>query len=156
VPYKTISTKTMNPALVYLAQTETTAGFLSQNAEALSRIKNRPEGKAFLLSVDSFHTLKTFTRVPKEHKKEVRRACKTTFAYPCGLAIRVVKDEAHLQFLKKLKWSYSTSSNASGKKFDEVFALQKVDAIVFTCKGFFEDKASTIVKLGKTKMRKLR
>jgi len=146
----------MNPALVYLAQTETTAGFLSQNAEALSRIKNRPEGKSFLLSVDSFHTLKTFTRVPKEHKKEVRRACKTTFAYPCGLAIRVVKDEAHLQFLKKLKWSYSTSSNPSGQSFDETFATQKADVLVFTCKGFFEATPSFIFKLGKQKKRRLR
>ncbi len=146
----------MNPALVYLAQTETTAGFLSQNAEALIQTKNRPSDKSFLMSVDSLQTLQTFTRIPHQHKKCVRKSSKTTFVYPCGLAIRVVKDEAHLQFLKKLKWSYSTSSNESGKKFDEVFALQKADAIVFTCKGFFEDKASTIVKLGKTKIRKLR
>ena len=146
----------MNPDRVYLAQTETTAGFLSQNSDALSRIKNRPEGKSFLISVDSLQTLKTFTRVPKAHKNTIRRAQKTTFAYPCGLAIRVVKDEAHLQFLQKIKWSYSTSSNPSGKEFDKVFAMEKADTIVFTCKGFFEDKPSTIVKLGKTKMRKLR
>lgn len=146
----------MNPDRVYLAQTETTAGFLSQNPDTLACIKNRPEGKSFLISVDSLQTLKTFTRVPKSHKNGVRRASKTTFAYPCGLAIRVVKDEAHLQLLRKIKWSYSTSSNPSGKGFDETFALQKADAIVFTCKGFFEDKPSTILKLGKTTMRKLR
>ena len=146
----------MNPDLVYLAQTETTAGFLSQNAEALSRIKNRPSGKSFLISVDSLSTLRTFTRVPKNHKNHVRRANKTTFAYPCGLAIRVVKDEEHLQFLRKFKWSYSTSSNLSGKGFDEAFATEKADVILFTCKGFFEDKPSSIFRLGKRKMRKLR
>jgi tRNA A37 threonylcarbamoyladenosine synthetase subunit TsaC/SUA5/YrdC len=146
----------MNPDLVYLAQTETTAGFLSQNAEALARIKNRPSGKSFLISVDSLQTLCSFTRVPKRHKNSVRRAKKTTFAYPCGLAIRVVKDEAHLQFLQKLKWSYSTSSNPSGKGFDEVYAQEKADVILFTCKGFFESKPSSILKLGKRKMRKLR
>ena len=146
----------MNPDLVYLAQTETTAGFLSQNAEALSRIKNRPSGKSFLISVDSLSTLRTFTRVPKNHKNHVRRANKTTFAYPCGLAIRVVKDEEHLQFLQKFKWSYSTSSNPSGKGFDEAFATEKADVILFTCKGFFESKPSSILKLGKRKMRKLR
>ena len=91
----------MNPDLVYLAQTETTAGFLSQNATALARIKNRPSGKSFLISVDSFQTLRSFTRVPRQHKNHIRRAKKTTFAYPCGLAIRVVKDKAHLQFLQK-------------------------------------------------------
>ena len=41
----------MNPDLVYLAQTETTAGFLSQSAQALIQTKNRPSGKAFLMSV---------------------------------------------------------------------------------------------------------
>lgn len=146
----------MNPALVYLAQTETTAGFLSQSAQALIQTKNRPSDKSFLISVDSLQMLKTFTRIPRQHKKLVRKSSKTTFAYPCGLAIRVVKDEAHLSFLKKLRWSYSTSSNESGKHFDEGFALQKADAIVFTCKGFFEDRPSTILKLGKTTMRKLR
>ena len=146
----------MNPALVYLAQTETTAGFLSQNADVLARIKNRPEGKSFLISVDSLQTLKMFTRVPKAHKNSVRRAKKTTFAYPCGLAIRVVKDEAHLQFLKKLKWSYSTSSNPSGKGFVKEFAKEKADVIVFTCKNFFESKPSSILRLGEVKMRKLR
>lgn len=146
----------MNPALVYLAQTETTAGFLSQSAEALIQTKNRPSGKSFLMSVDSFSTLHSFTRVPKGFRKRIRRATKTTFAYPCGLAIRVVKDKEHLQFLQKLKWSYSTSSNPSGQNFDRDFALQKADVIVFTCKNFFESKPSSIFKLGKTKMRKLR
>ncbi len=146
----------MNPDLVYLAQTETTAGFLSQNAEALVKTKNRPSSKSFLMSVDSLKTLQTFTRVPKAHKSLIRRAKKTTFAYPCGLAIRVIQDEAHLEFLHKLRWSYSTSSNASGKSFDETFAREKADVIVFTCKGFFESKPSSIFKLGKQKMRKLR
>jgi len=146
----------MNPDLVYLAQTETTAGFLSQNAEALIKTKNRPSGKSFLMSVDSLTTLRRFTRVPKRHKNRVRKAQKTTFVYPCGLAIRVVKNEAHLQFLKKLKWSYSTSSNSSGKGFDETFAKEKADVIVFTCKNFFEDKPSSIYRLGKRKMKKIR
>ena len=146
----------MNPDLVYLAQTETTAGFLSQNADALARIKNRPQGKTFLISVDSLQTLRSFTRVPKRHKNHIRRAKKTTFAYPCGLAIRVVKDKEHLQFLQKLKWSYSTSSNPSGKGFDEAFSEEKADVVLFTCKGFFEDKPSSIYRLGKVKMRKLR
>jgi tRNA A37 threonylcarbamoyladenosine synthetase subunit TsaC/SUA5/YrdC len=146
----------MNPQLVYLAQTETTAGFLSQNVDALIQTKNRPSGKSFLMSVDSLKTLRTFTRVPTLHKNCVRRSKKTTFAYPCGLAIRVVKDEAHLEFLRKLKWSYSTSSNPSGKGFDEAFAKEKADVIVFTCKGFFEDKPSMIYRLGRVKKKRLR
>ncbi len=146
----------MNPDLVYLAQTETTAGFLSQNNEALVKTKNRPSGKSVLMSVDSLQTLRSFTRVPKAHKNRIRRASKTTFVYACGLAIRVVKDEEHLQFLRKLTWSYSTSSNPSGKGFNESYALEKSDVIVYTAKGFFEDQPSSIYKLGKVKMRKLR
>ena len=146
----------MNPVRVYLAQTETTGGFLFQNNEALIRTKNRPSGKSFLMSVDSLQTLQKFTRVPSNYKSNVRRAKKTTFAYPCGLAIRVVKDEEHLKFLRKLSWSYSTSSNPSGQGFDEAYALEKADVIVYTKKGFFEDTPSSIYKLGKASIRKLR
>lgn len=146
----------MNPDLVYLAQTETTAGFLSQNVSSLAHIKNRPTNKPFLISVDSFSRLKRFTRIPKVHKHKIRKAHKTTFAYPCGLAIRVVKEKSHLQFLQKLKWSYSTSSNPSGKVFDKMFAEENANIIVFTCKGFFEAKPSSIIRLGKSKMKKLR
>lgn len=100
--------------------------------------------------------LKTLTRIPKAHRHRVRKAHKTTFVYPCGLAIRVIKDTTHLQFLQKIKWSYSTSSNPSGKAFDEVFAQENADVILFTCKGFFESKPSSIIRLGKSKMKKLR
>ena len=72
------------------------------------------------------------------------------------LSIRVIQDEAHLEFLRKLHWSYSTSSNPSGKGFDEAFAREKADVIVFTCKGFFESKPSSIFRLGKHKLKKLR
>jgi len=146
----------MNPDLVYLAQTETTAGFLSQNTAALVQTKNRPSGKSFLMSVDSLLSLQSFTRVPLYHKLNVRRAKKTTFVYPCGLAIRVIQDKEHLEFLRKLRWSYSTSSNPSGKGFNKDFAMQKADIIVFTCNDFFESKPSSIIKLGKEKLRKLR
>lgn len=146
----------MNSHLVYLAQTETTVGFLSQNATALIQTKQRPETKPFIISVDSCSTLKTFTHVPLKYRSRIRRARKTTFAYPNGQAIRVVKDEAHLSFLQKLTWSYSTSSNPSGKPFDENFALEKANVIVFTCKGLFEATPSSILKLGKSKLKKVR
>ena len=146
----------MNASLVYLAQTETTAGFLSQNNNALNEAKNRPQGKTFLISVDSFSTLKTFTRVTKNHRKTIRRASKTTFAYPNGLAIRVVKEDEHLRFLKKFKWMYSTSSNKSAERFDENFALSKADIAIKTKRGFFEATPSMILKVGKKNFKKIR
>lgn len=146
----------MNPEKVYLVQTDTTAGFLSQNQEKLSQIKQRDQNKQFIISVDSFDTLKRFTRVRKIHKKMIRRASKSTFIYTRDLAIRVVRNEKHLRFLKKIKWTYSTSSNESGKRFDENFAKAKADIILYTKDGFSENSPSVIIKCGKRSKMRLR
>lgn len=146
----------MNPALVYLAQTDTTAGFLSQDEQKLKKIKNRVDKKKFIISVDSLQTLKTFTRVPKIHRKMIRRVKKTTIVYPNNQAIRVVKNKNHLRFLKKIRWAYSTSSNSSGCGFEESFAKDNADVIVYNKFGFHEKKSSMIVKCGKIIKRRLR
>ncbi len=146
----------MNPSVVYLAQTDTTVGFLSQNDKRLKEIKSRRDKKGFIVSVDSLQTLKTFTRVPQIHKKMLRRAKKITIVYPNNLAIRVVKDKEHLKFLKKLRWLYSTSSNPSGCGFKESFAREKSDVIVFDKFGFGEKNPSKIIKCGKITKRRLR
>ena len=91
----------MNPTVVYLVQTDTTVGFLSRDGDKLNQIKNRRGKKGFIVSVDSFKTLKTILRVPQIHKKMVRRSKKTTIVYPNNKAVRVVKDMEHLKFLKK-------------------------------------------------------
>ncbi len=140
--------------LIYFAQTDTTAGFLSQNRFELMKRKKRKKG--FLICVDSFSTLKEFVRVPKKFKKFARRNKKTTFVYPNKKAIRVITQKRHLLFLKKFGWMYSTSANLSGKKFDINFALKNADVIVRDKKGFFEDKVSRIIKLGKKRMLILR
>jgi len=85
-----------------------------------------------------------------------RRNKKTTFVYPNQKAIRVITQKRHLLFLKKFGWMYSTSANLSGKKFDINFALKNADVIVRDKKGFFEDKVSRIIKLGKKRMLILR
>jgi tRNA A37 threonylcarbamoyladenosine synthetase subunit TsaC/SUA5/YrdC len=146
----------MNPAVVYLVQTDTTAGFLSQNDKKLKEIKNRTPKKEFIVCVDSLRTLKSFARVPKNHKKMVRRGEKCTFVYPNNKAIRVVKQKEHLKFLKKIRWAYSTSSNPTGGKFDEDFAKEKADVIVATKFGFDEKNPSKIIKCGKISKRRLR
>ncbi len=146
----------MNPAVVYLAQTDTTVGFLSQNSSKLKSIKNRRGKKGFIISVDSFKTLKTFLRVPKNHKKMLRRVKETTIVYPNNQAIRVVKNKEHLKFLKKIKWAYSTSSNPSGFGFDESFAKESADVIIYTKSGFDEKNPSKIIKCGKISKRRLR
>jgi tRNA A37 threonylcarbamoyladenosine synthetase subunit TsaC/SUA5/YrdC len=141
---------------IYLVQTDTTVGFLSQDKKKLNKIKNRPLNTPVLREVESLDTLKSFVRVPDKFKKLVRRAKKTTFIYPNKESFRVVRDEKHLEFLKKFLWMYSTSANMHGKKFDETWAKEKADIVVEDKRGFFEGEASKIIKLGKTKCKKLR
>jgi tRNA A37 threonylcarbamoyladenosine synthetase subunit TsaC/SUA5/YrdC len=146
----------MNPNKIYLTQTDTTVGFLSQDKEKLNKIKNRPANKPVLREVDSLETLKSFTRVPNKFGKFVRRARKITFIYPNGESFRVVKDKRHLEFLKKFKWMYSTSANQHKKRFDINWAYEKADIIVESKEGLFEGEASKIYKLSKNKIKKIR
>jgi len=146
----------MNPDKIYLVQTDTTVGFLSQNKEKLNRIKERKKNQKILREVDSLETLKTFVRVPVKFKKKIRNAKKTTFIYKNGESFRVVKDERHLEFLKKFKWMYSTSANKTGGKFDEKWAKEIADMIVEDERGLFEGKASRIYKISLKKIKKVR
>ena len=146
----------MNPTLVYLTQTDTTVGFLSQDSTKLEQIKDRYSKKGFIISVDSFKTLKTFTRVPQQHKNTIRRSKKTTFVYSRDLAIRVVKDTQHSSFLKRVKWMYSTSANKTKSKFDEDYARAKADVILYSKTDFNEKNPSKLIKCGKITKRRLR
>jgi len=146
----------LNQQLVYLVQTETTAGFLSQNSFALATSKQRNKKQPFIRCVDSLKTLKEFTRVPKKFRNRVRRSNRTTFVYTNGEALRVVKDEEHLKFLKKLKWAYSSSANLTLKTFKESYAKQKADIIVEDSRGFFESSPSNMRKINNKTTRRLR
>ncbi len=146
----------MNPNKIYLAQTDTTAGFLSQNESGLKKVKRRPCYKPFLMEVASLSELKQFTRVPKKFKKVVRRAKKTTFIYPNKKALRVVKDEEHLKFLRKFGWMYSTSANVSGQGFDIGFAKRAADIVVEDRRGLWEGPPSSLLKVGRKKIKRVR
>ncbi len=146
----------MNPNNVYLAQTDTTVGFLSRDYKKLNKIKKRDINQKVLIEVESLKTLKTFTRVPAKFKNIVRRAKKSTFIYQNGESFRVVKDENHLRFLKKFKWMYSTSANLSKEKFDKKWAMKQADIIVEGKKGFFEGEPSNIYKINNYKINKIR
>ena len=141
---------------VFLVQTDTTVGLLSQSSQKLADIKERPADKPFVQVCASLKTLKTLTRVPKKHKNRVRRAEKTTFAYSDSKAIRVVKERAHADFIKPFKWFYSTSANEKGLSYEKEFAKVKSDIIIENSKGLFEGESSSIYKLSRDKMRRLR
>ena len=145
----------MDPTDIYLVQTDTTVGLVSQNKEALAKAKKREPSKPFIITCAGLGELKKITRVPKKAKKLIRRSSKTTFVYPHkNIAVRVVKDGGYKEFLKPFGWMYSTSANESGGRYDEVFAKKVADIVVENIK-FFESKPSTIIKLGK-KPKKLR
>lgn len=146
----------VNPQLLYLAQSDTTVGFLSQNKERLANSKNRDPNQPFIICTDTLSCLKKFARAPRKYKNLIRRSTKITFVYPNKKAIRVVKDSLHGAFLHKISWAYSSSANLTTKSFDLEFAQQKADIIVQDSRGLFEAAPSAIIRLGKHKKRRLR
>ncbi len=138
---------------IFLTSTDTTIGFISQNSDRLNKIKQRSEDKKFIKALDSLDTLKFFTRVQNAHKNMVRRAKKTTFIIKDD-SYRVVDNAHHLLLLGRLKWAYTTSANQSDKAYDEAFAKENADVIIYP---LAEGKgASKIYKLGKNSIKKIR
>jgi len=139
--------------LIYLVQTNTTIGFLSQNLEKLNKIKNRPPNKKFLKVVSEYSLL---PRTPKKHRKRVRRTPNNNTYVIKNEAYRVITEPHHKEFLKKFKWMYSSSANESGKNFDKEFAIKNADVLVMDKRGYFESEPSKIFKINKHKIKKLR
>ena len=140
--------------LVFLTQTDTTIGFVSQNADKLTQVKQRPPHKHYIKALPSLQALKSFTRVPNIHKNRVRRAKKTTFIISNGDSYRIVKDKHHLLLLNRLGWAYTTSANLSSEAYDEDFAEKSADIIITPLQQ--SRSASNIYKLGKTTLERIR
>jgi len=141
---------------ILLAQTDTTVGFLSQDATKLSAIKSRPNTKPFIVVYKNFQILKNNQkRVPNKQKNRIRRTKKTTFIVK-NFAFRVANDVVNSSYLRKNSWTYSTSANESGKKFSRAFCEQKADIIIEDNKALFEGKASKLYKLNNKKIKRLR
>ena len=147
----------MNPKLVYLVQADTTVGFSSSCDERLSAVKQRSLSQKILQTVDSFHTLTFYTRVPQKFKKRVRNSKKTTFIYPNLKSFRVIsKDCEFYDFLQKFNILYSTSANKTKTNFERDFAYENAEVIVEDVNGFSEKTASKIFKLTKSRILKIR
>ena len=140
---------------LFLTQTDTTIGFVSQDASKIDRAKKRLPNKHYIRVVNSLETLKIFVRVPQEHKNRLRRAKETTFIMPNGLSFRVVKDTKHNILLNRVKWLYSSSANLSGAEYDELYAKDNAEVIV-TFSSHKKKSASTIYLLGQKRMRLIR
>jgi len=116
---------------LYLTQTDTTMGFVSQDTSKIDKAKKRLPNKHYIRVVNSLESLQTFTRVPQKYKNRVRRAKKSTFIFPSGESFRVVKGTKHNLLLDRLSWVYSSSANLSGKEYDEVYAQENTEVIIF-------------------------
>lgn len=147
----------MKKDLVYLVQTDTTVGFSSSDNEKLSVIKKRPVTQKILQTVNSFETLKENSRIPNKFKKRVRNSKLSTYIYPNGNSYRVIdKNSLFYDFIDKFGTLYSSSANETKKEFDEEFAINSSNVIVFSKYGFFEDRPSNLYKINKIKIQKIR
>lgn len=140
--------------LVFLTQTDTTIGFVSQNPARLDAIKQRPPHKHYIKAVPSLAALNAFARIPKRHRNLVRRAKKTTFVLPNGHSYRVVRDKHHLLLLERLGWAYTTSANLSNHPYDEKFAKEAADVVITPLHA--GSKASNIYKLNCHTIKRIR
>jgi tRNA A37 threonylcarbamoyladenosine synthetase subunit TsaC/SUA5/YrdC len=141
---------------LFLTQTDTTVGFLSQSQKRLAEAKKRNINQPFLSCVDTFLKQKKLARTPKKFRSLVRRSTKTTFLYPNKKAIRVVKDFHHNQLLKRFDFLYSTSANEHKKPFSLSYCIRESDIMIIHPNGFHEMPPSPILKLSKNKISPLR
>ena len=136
-------------------QTDTTVGFVSQNAEGLANRKNRPSGKAFLKTYASLAAYKKSGRVPARFRREIRRAAKTTYIVKTE-AFRIVSEGDYHRLLAPFGWLYSTSANAAGARFEADFARANADVVVEGARGLYETAPSAIYALGRKTKRRIR
>lgn len=140
---------------LYLTQTDTTIGFVSQDAFKIDKAKKRLPNKHYIRVVNSLKTLQTFTRVPNLHKNRLRRAKRTTFIMPNGYSFRVVKETEHNLLLDRVKWLYSSSANLSGEEYNRAYAKEATE-VQMSFPVMHQGKASKIVRLSQTKMKVIR
>ncbi|WP_241690996.1 Sua5/YciO/YrdC/YwlC family protein [Sulfurimonas sp. CVO] len=141
---------------VFLTQTDTTVGFLSQNSQKLYEIKSRPSTKPFIKVYKDFKSfLADGNRVIKNRKNLVRRAKKTTFIIN-DFAFRVAPIPLNSQLLRDISWFYSTSANKSSEKFSRDFCESKADIIIEDINGLIEKKSSALIKINRVKSKKIR
>ncbi len=141
---------------IILTQTDTTVGFVSQDANKLFSIKSRDSSKTFIIVYSSLsHFLNDNNRVPFKRRNLVRRSKKISFIIK-NKAFRIAKTTLDSKILKNLKWNYSTSANQSGKKFDLKFCEHKTDIIIQDKNGLHENSSSSLFKINNTTQVRLR
>ena len=141
---------------VILTQTDTTVGFLSQDADKLYEIKSRKKSKFFIKVYSNFETfLACGNRVPLTQKNKIRRSKKTTFIVK-NRAFRVAKSLLDSNILRNTTWHFSTSANESNKEFYREFCENKADIIIEDKNSLRENSSSSLIKMNNVKRKKIR
>ncbi|MDL0079200.1 hypothetical protein [Helicobacter zhangjianzhongii] len=153
---KTHKAKLSKQPPIFLAQTDTTAGFLCSSPTLLNRAKLRPSSQAVLKTFASLQCATQELRVPISHRHFVRRASKTSVILPSKKSFRIVKEPLHREFLRYFGGLCSTSANRTKEPFSLEFALQVADVVIVDSRGLYEDKPSAIYRLSRTRKRRAR
>lgn len=141
---------------IILAQTDTTVGFLSQDAKKLYEIKSRPPSKPLIKVYKDFKSFtKEGNRVASNRKNLVRRSKKTTFIVN-DFSFRIAPFGSNSQIFRNHSWFYSTSANRSGESFEREFCESKADIIIETEDGLHEKKSSSLIRINAKKRRRVR
>ena len=143
-------------ARVYLAQTDTTVGFVGPDAAALARAKGRSASRPMLKALPEMRAISDLGRVPFVHRRRVRRAKASSFILPNGRSFRVVVDGPHRELVARLGGCYTTSANRHGEGFDEAYAREAADVWVETAEGYRQKPPSAIWRLGRKKAVRVR
>lgn len=146
-------------SVIFLAQSDTTVGFLSKNKERICQIKHSPKNKAILMESCDLAHIKRISRIPTILKKSIRRAKKVSFIFPNNYAFRVVSEDfskSHYRFLRQFGLLFSSSANKNAMKFDYDFAINNADIIVCDNRGIYENAPSHIFKIQKNALKKIR
>jgi tRNA A37 threonylcarbamoyladenosine synthetase subunit TsaC/SUA5/YrdC len=136
---------------LFLTSTDTAIGFVSKDSTSLDIAKQRAPNKKYIKALPNLKSIDK--RIPKKFKNRVRRAKKVTFILDKNYSFRVIKNKTHNLLIKRLGWAYTTSANQSTKEYSYEYAYKKADIIVYPLKN---SKPSTILKLGKTRAKRLR
>ncbi|MDA3967730.1 MULTISPECIES: hypothetical protein [Helicobacter] len=141
---------------ILLAQSDTTAGFLSKDPSLLNKVKNRSINQKIIITTSKLSNLKSLARIPNIHKNKVRRQTQSTFIYKNNKAIRVIKDSKHSKLLDNFDYLYSTSANPHKQNFETTFAINSADIVILDERGLYEGKPSQIYKLNNKTIKRLR
>ncbi|ULO04401.1 Sua5 YciO YrdC YwlC family protein [Campylobacter sp. RM12651] len=140
--------------MIYLAQTDTTAGFLSKDYKEINLAKKREINKPCIITSAYLTSLKNLARVPNKFKNQVRKAKKTTFIYKNQISFRLVNDNKHSLFLKNFKYLYSSSANLHGYEFDINYAKNIANVIVDL--DLAQKSSSKMFKINNSKLKQIR